>query len=44
MGAATAIKFNTLLIEEQKRNRYLDIMILGVVLDSAFVSLRRMAV
>jgi hypothetical protein len=42
MGAVTAIKFYSLLTKEQKRGLYSNINILGMILDSAFISLRRM--
>ena len=42
MGAVTAVKFNSLLFQEQKRGLYGNINIVGLILDSAFVSLRRM--
>jgi hypothetical protein len=42
MGAVTAIKFYSLLVQEQKRGLWSNISILGLILDSAFISLRRM--
>lgn len=44
MGAATAIRFNALLIEQHRNGRFKDVMLLGIVLDSAFISLKRMAI
>lgn len=44
MGAVAAIKFYQLLGEEQRAGHCQDIAILGLVLDSAFISLKRMVV
>lgn len=44
MGAVTAIKLYALLQQEQSENRLTNIRILGMVLDSAFISLKRMVV
>lgn len=44
MGAVTAIKFYQLLTERQNAGQYTDILILGLVLDSAFISLKRMVI
>jgi hypothetical protein len=42
MGAVTAIKCYSLLMQEQKRGLRTNITILGLILDSAFISLRRL--
>jgi pimeloyl-ACP methyl ester carboxylesterase len=44
MGAVAAIKFYQLLAQEQIAGRCQDIAVLGLVLDSAFISLKRMVV
>jgi hypothetical protein len=44
MGAVTAIKLYTLLKKEQSEGRLSNLRILGMVLDSAFISLKRMVV
>jgi hypothetical protein len=44
MGAVAAVKFYSLLAQEQADGRFTDISILGLVLDSAFISLKRMVV
>lgn len=44
MGAVTAIKFYSLLVEEQRRGLFVDFVILGLILDSAFISLRKMVI
>jgi hypothetical protein len=44
MGAVTAVKLYTLLQQEQGVGRLTDVKILGLVLDSAFISLKRMVV
>lgn len=44
MGAVTAVKLYALLIQEQSEGRLSNIRILGMVLDSAFISLKRMVV
>lgn len=44
MGAVAAIKFYSLLMKEQTLGRFTDFAILGLVLDSAFISLKRMVV
>ena len=44
MGAVAAIKFYSLLTQEQSAGRFSDICIIGLVLDSAFISLKRMVV
>lgn len=44
MGAVAAIKFYHLLGEEQSAGRCQEIVVLGLVLDSAFISLKRMVV
>lgn len=44
MGAVAAIKFYQLLGDEQKGGRIKDVVIIGLVLDSAFISLKRMVV
>ena len=44
MGAVTAIKLYTLLQQEQAEGRLRDMRILGLVLDSAFISLKRLVV
>ena len=44
MGAVTAVKLYTLLLQEQSQNRLTTLRILGMVLDSAFVSLKRMVI
>jgi alpha-beta hydrolase superfamily lysophospholipase len=44
MGAVTAIKFYNLLLQEQRNDRFRDVVILGLILDSAFISLRQMAI
>lgn len=44
MGAVTAVKLYTLLLQEQALNRLTDIKILGMILDSAFISLKRMVI
>jgi alpha-beta hydrolase superfamily lysophospholipase len=44
MGAVAAVKFYQLLGEEQGVGRHTDVTILGLVLDSAFISLKRMVV
>ena len=44
MGAVTAIKFYSLLAQQQTLGKYSDCKILGLVLDSAFISLKRLVV
>jgi hypothetical protein len=44
MGAVAAIKFYHLLAQQQTAGHSQDIAILGLVLDSAFISLKRMVV
>lgn len=44
MGAVTAVKLYSLLQQEQSVGRLNDIKIMGLVLDSAFISLKRMVV
>lgn len=44
MGAVTAVKFYSLLAQEQKQGAYTEFTILGLILDSAFISLKRMVV
>jgi pimeloyl-ACP methyl ester carboxylesterase len=44
MGAVTAVKLYSLLLQEQAKGRHSDMRILGLVMDSAFISLKRMVV
>ena len=44
MGAVTAIKLYTLLLQEQAEGRLTEMKIHSLVLDSAFISLKRMVV
>jgi hypothetical protein len=44
MGAVAAIKFYSLLNEKQLRGKYTVYKILGLVLDSAFISLKRLVI
>lgn len=44
MGAVTAIKFYSLLVHEQRRGFFTEFTVLGLILDSAFISLKRMVV
>ena len=42
MGAVTAVKLYTLLSEEQSVGRLSEVKIVSLILDSAFISLKRM--
>jgi len=44
MGAVTAVKLYTSLQQEQSLGKLTDVKIIGLVLDSAFISLKRMVV
>ena len=44
MGAVAAIKFYNILLEQQRNDRLMEYRILGLILDSAFISLRRMVI
>jgi hypothetical protein len=44
MGAVAAIKFYSLLTEKQSVGKYTSYKILGLVLDSAFISLKRLVI
>jgi hypothetical protein len=44
MGAVAAIKFHSLLTAKQLLGKYSEYKILGLILDSAFISLKRLVI